>query len=323
MFGSVVRRFAIVAVMLAAVLCLSARESEAHWGRWWRWHHYRPYVHVYRPVVYSPVVYASWSYRPVYSWYGSTCCDPCVYGCCDVCSYSYCDPCCGAVADCCGGTVVSERPAEPGPAPSAEPAEGASPAESSVLEPRDTELPLPPEPAAVAEPQTGAMALAVDVPEDARVFVNGFLTNSTGVHRRYVSRDLASGLQYTYRVRVLVHRDGKVLSDTQIVRVAAGDTANLAFDFDTQSSPGPTTLTVHVPDDADVTLEGRDTEATGSVRRFTTTKLARGAEWNDYSVVVALQRDGRTETRQKTVNLIGGESRELTFDFGRERLAAR
>jgi len=168
------------------------------------------------------------------------------------------------------------------------------------------------------------MILSMDVPEDARVYVNGILTKTPGAHRQFISRGLASGYQYTYNVRAVVHRDGKELSDSQVVRVEAGETADLAFNFDrATTSPVPTTLTVHVPKDAQVTLEGRETNATGSVRQFTTTELAKGAEWNDYSLVVTLKRDGRVETRRKTINLVGGESRELSFDFGPERVAAR
>ncbi len=168
------------------------------------------------------------------------------------------------------------------------------------------------------------MILAVDVPEDARVYVNDILTKTPGTNRQFVSRGLADGYQYTYKVRAVVERDGKELSETQVVRVGAGQTADLAFKFDQALvSSVPTTLTLHVPDGATVTLEGHKTNATGQVRQFTTTELAKGAEWDDYNVVVSLERDGRVETRQKTINLIGGEPRELTIDFGPDRIAAR
>ena len=333
MLGSNVKRLALVAVIAAAVLSLSAQKSKAHWGCWWRWDCYTPCVTVYRPVVCSPVVYRWWCYRPTYSCCRATCYDPCAYRCsstcgyrcyrrccsrrCNPCGYGYYDSCYGAVAGCCGSTVVSEKPAEVDP--SVEP-----PAEPSVLQPEGTEPPPLPEPPPATDQQTGTMILSMDVPEDARVYVNGVLTKTPGTHRQFVSRGLASGYQYTYRVRAVVDRNGKELSDTQVVRVEAGDTADLAFDFD-RATPSlvPTTLTVHVPEDAEVTLEGHDTNATGSVRQFTTTGLAKGAEWNDYSLVVTLNRDGRVETRRKTINLIGGESRKLSFDFAPERVAAR
>lgn len=342
MFGSSLRRFVLVAVVATAVLSLSARESEAHWGWcWWKSYCNTPCVSVYRPAVCSPLVYRAWCYRPVYSCYRVSwgCYDPCVRTCyaprayrcysrcysrwCNRCCYSRCSSCyspyCGTVANCCGGGVIYEKPADSTPATSEEPAQ------PSVLQPKDTEAkPLPEPPAEGAAQPTGTMILAVDVPEDARVYVNDMLTKTPGAHRRFVSRGLANGYQYTYKVRAVVDRDGKELSETRVVRVGAGQTADLAFKFDQAPlSSVPTTLTLHVPEGAAVTLEGRETKATGSVRQFTTAELAKGAEWDDYNVVVTLERDGRVETRQKTIDLTGGESRQLTFDFGPARIAAR
>lgn len=334
MFGSTLRRTVLGAVVATAVLAFSAQKSEAHWGWcWWNSYYSAPYVSVYRPVVYSPVIYRAWCYRPVYSCCRVSwgCYDPCVRTCCSPCGYrhysrccysgcSLCySSCCGTVADCCGGGVTTQKPAGSTPATSEEPAQ------PSVLQPEDSGTkPLPEPPPEKAAQPTGTMILGIDVPEDARVYVNDILTKTPGAHRRYVSRGLANGYQYTYKVRAVVDRNGKQLSDTRVVRVGAGQTANLAFNFQqTPSTSVPTTLTLHVPEGAAVTLEGRETKASGSVRQFTTTELAKGAEWNDYSVVVTLERSGRTEIRKKTIDLIGGQSRDLTFDFGPDRIAAR
>lgn len=352
MFGSNLRRLVLVAVMAAAVLSLSARESEAHWGRcWWKSYCNTPCVSVYRPVVYSPLIYRAWCYRPVYSCSRVSwgCYNPCARTCYASCGYRCysswrCGRCCyssyypwysscysscyssyyGRAASCCGGGVVYGKPTYSAPATSIEPALADPPAEPSVLQPKDVEpTPLVEPPAEVVQP-TGTTTLAVHVPVDARVYVNDTLTKTPGAHRRFISRGLANGYEYTYKVRAVVRRDGKELSDTRVVQVKAGQAANLAFNFDRASSNSvPTTLTLRVPEGAAVTLEGRETNAVGSVRQFTSTELAKGATWDNYNVVVTLQRDGRVETRKKTIDLIGGESRELTFDFGPARIAAR
>jgi len=212
----------------------------------------------------------------------------------------------------------------PTPAPSVEPAPAEQPAGNSVLRPKDARATIPLEPPAEASSRaTGSTTLTVNVPQDARVYVNGMLTTTPGTDRRYVSRGLAKGYEYTYEVRAVVHRGGKELSDTRVVRVDAGRSANLAFNFNQLPSASvPTNLTLHVPEGAAVTLEGSETNSTGTVRQFTTTELAKGAEWDDYNVVVTFRRDGRLETREKTIRLVGGESRELTFDFG-DRIAVR
>jgi len=170
--------------------------------------------------------------------------------------------------------------------------------------------------------------LAVNVPADAAVYVNGLLTKTPGTHRRFVSRGLVRGYGYTYNIRAVVKRDGKELSDTHVVHVQAGEKKQVAFNFDQAPLQDladwvPTMLTVRVPEGAEVMLEGRATGATGTVRRFTTSELAKGEKWEGYNVVVMLAQDGRVASRQKSINLVGGQSHELSFDFGPERLALR
>jgi len=172
------------------------------------------------------------------------------------------------------------------------------------------------------------VTLAVNVPADAAVYVNGLLTSTPGTHRCYVSRGLVPGYGYTYKIRAVVNRDGEELSDEHVVRVRAGENKQVAFNFDRTPSQElaarvPTTLTIRVPEGAEVMLEGRATDATGAVRQFVTNELARGERWEGYNVVVRLDRDGRVDTRRKTINLIGGQSHKLSFDFAPERLALR
>jgi uncharacterized protein (TIGR03000 family) len=79
-------------------------------------------------------------------------------------------------------------------------------------------------------PQDGVL-LSLDVPQDARVYVNGTLTKTSGTHRQYVCSGLLPGSRYAYHVQVVVTRNGKELSDTQVVRFRAGETRDLAFDL--------------------------------------------------------------------------------------------
>jgi uncharacterized protein (TIGR03000 family) len=174
--------------------------------------------------------------------------------------------------------------------------------------------------------RTGQRALlSVNVPEDAAVYVNGRSTKTPGTHRRYVSYGLQPGYNYTYEIKAVVNRGGRELTDTQVVHVRAGQTRDLAFAFDEAASSAAvaTSLTVHVPEDAVVTLEGQGTKATGQTRRFSTTALVKGQRWPDYRVVVSLNRDGRELRREKTIRLVGGEAHEVRFDFDAEQLALR
>jgi uncharacterized protein (TIGR03000 family) len=164
-----------------------------------------------------------------------------------------------------------------------------------------------------------SVLLAVQVPADAKVFVNDNATRSMGAQRRYMSRGLQTGREYTYTVRAEVTRDGQTLTETQVVRVQAGEISTLAFGFENGqnvASRSPrTALILHVPADAKVYLSGNETKSSGPVRQFVTTKLAAGGQWSDYVVRVEIERNGRTLTKEESVSIEAGQSRELSFDF--------
>ena len=60
-------------------------------------------------------------------------------------------------------------------------------------------------------------SLAVSVPSDAKVIINGLETRSTGSRRQFYSSGLKPGLKYTYVVRGEVVRNGQVQEDTRTV----------------------------------------------------------------------------------------------------------
>ena len=163
--------------------------------------------------------------------------------------------------------------------------------------------------------------LSVNVPQDAKVFVNGQATTSTGENRQYVSRDLNTGFNYTYEVRAELVRDGRTVEQVKKIDVRAGETANLAFDFG-GSDAVETSLTVHVPADAKVILAGNTTKASGETRIFRTTGLNGGKTWDGYVVRVELERGGRMLTKEETISIKPGQSQELRFDFDGDKIAS-
>lgn len=170
--------------------------------------------------------------------------------------------------------------------------------------------------------------LNVNVPAEAKVFVNGAATTSTGTQRQYISRGLNAGNRYAYEVKVEMIRDGQTVTENKSVTLGPGEQVNLAFNFDSKEAPvaaekAKTKLTLHVPADAKVFLAGRETSSTGEVREFTTSKLAPGAEWNEYTVKVVANIDGQEIVREKTISLIGGQDRDLTIDLGTTEVAAK
>ena len=182
----------------------------------------------------------------------------------------------------------------------------------------DSGAPVPP---AVDSARNSRQAvLRVDVPNDARVYVNGRLTKSKGPQRNFVSRGLRPGLKYTYQVRAELDRDGEVVHETKTVQLRAGTSSRLAFNLD--GDPTETTLTMHVPKDATIKLAGTQIGGDGAVREFTTNRLAPGQKWSDYKVEVSVKRNDQVLTRTKTITLHAGDQQNLTFDFDAPQIAS-
>jgi uncharacterized protein (TIGR03000 family) len=166
-----------------------------------------------------------------------------------------------------------------------------------------------------------ATVLSLKVPVDAKVYINDHQTKTTGELRRYVSRNLDPGRDYYYHIKAVVERDGKEIVRNEVVALKAGDSELVEFDF----AKSITSLALSVPENAKVTLCGKTTNASGSARHFSTTKLETGQTWKDYTVEVAVEKNGRLIRQQKTLELVGGETYKLKFEFDEtgEMLAVR
>ena len=195
--------------------------------------------------------------------------------------------------------------------------------------PADPSVPAPAPPAPGETPAPGAEkpaslrhidgTLTVEVPAEAKIYVNGQETSSTGEIRQYISRNLQPGYNYSYEVRAEMIVDGKPVNQIKTVDLKAGEVAKVAFNL-TPAAKVETSLTVRVPANAKVYLAGNPTKATGETRVFRTTNLTKGA-WNDYTVKVEIEKDGKTVTREEKISLGAGETKELTFDFDSEKVA--
>ncbi len=181
-----------------------------------------------------------------------------------------------------------------------------------------------PEPAPVQGTQAsrGTAVLAVDVPADAKIYVNGNQTTTEGSHRVYRSSGLVSGQTYKYEVRAVVDRDGKRQELTKSVKLTANSEAKISFEF-ANTEQSETVVTLHVPAEAKVNLAGTDTQKTGSKRVFRTGQLEAGQVWDDYRISVTLERGGQEITREKTVSISGGQAYEFKFDFNDSSVASK
>ncbi len=69
------------------------------------------------------------------------------------------------------------------------------------------------------------------VPEDAVVYVNGYRTKQKGAVRTFAAKNLQYGETYSFEIRVVAIRNGRVFDDVQTTTLTAGDSSALAFNL--------------------------------------------------------------------------------------------
>lgn len=153
--------------------------------------------------------------------------------------------------------------------------------------------------------QNSEAVLSLNLPLEAKVYINGKLTKTEGRLRQYVSRNLTKQKEYRYRVKAVVEKDGQRIVRTKMVSMKPGKDRVVNFDF---SRPQVTTLVLKVPVDAEVYLDGNKTNARGSIRTFSTEKLTDNQAWKDYQIEVRYLNDGRQVVKTRSLDLIAGST---------------
>ncbi len=169
---------------------------------------------------------------------GYSCCGGYSYGCCGGYSYGCCGGysygCCGGYyyggcygsysygcAGCCGGTPYHLLPYGP-----AAPVTPAPPEKVPAPKPEDPKPDAPKKDGAMA-PNVGRMV--VEVPVDAKLFIDGQLMKTSTERRSFRTPELVPGQQYFYDLRAEVTIDGKTEVETQRVVIQGGATAQASF----------------------------------------------------------------------------------------------
>jgi len=115
---------------------------------------------------------------------------------------------------------------------------------TTTISPQNPSTPYPNTPSGTEESvnqlrmDLGSGLISVNVPENARVFVNGYETKMAGTNRRFVVNDLVPGNRYDYDVRVVAVVNGQTVDETQRVTLTGGQQTVLAFGKAQQPSFG-------------------------------------------------------------------------------------
>jgi uncharacterized protein (TIGR03000 family) len=73
--------------------------------------------------------------------------------------------------------------------------------------------------------------LIVNLPAQARLIVDDYVTKGTAGQRLFQTPPLAAGNTYAYVLRAEIEREGRTVSQTQRVIVRAGEQTRVSFDF--------------------------------------------------------------------------------------------
>lgn len=81
--------------------------------------------------------------------------------------------------------------------------------------------------------------IVVDLPKDAKVFINGSETKATGSSRQFISKGLKDGITYQYDVRIVTADKESPMEQTKIVKLSRGETETVRFDAATATAVKP------------------------------------------------------------------------------------
>ncbi len=92
------------------------------------------------------------------------------------------------------------------------------------------QLPMgPPPQAADATVPANQATVVVNLPADARLYVEKHLMTLTGTTRAFRTPDLAPGSKYNYTIRMEVERSGKMIEKTETITVEPGKRTQVSF----------------------------------------------------------------------------------------------
>ena len=95
--------------------------------------------------------------------------------------------------------------------------------EATPAAPAADPAPAVPPPVDSTHLQRHSTSLVIDVPADAKIYVNGHKTDTQGSHRRYRSAGLLPGQTYSYEVRAIIEREGKEITKQKTVTLRGGE----------------------------------------------------------------------------------------------------
>jgi uncharacterized protein (TIGR03000 family) len=186
-----------------------------------------------------------------------------------------------------------------------------------------------PMPVVVPEKKTAAPnqgTVIVQLPADARLFVDGQFADLTSATRSFITPALEMDRDYYYTIQAEADRNGRALAQRQRVPVRAGQVSRVDFaDLSSaeavkvprEATPAPARITVRLPEQAKLYVDDVLCPQTDSAKRaFDTPQLEPGRTYH-YTLRVEMVREGRTIKKDRRIDMQAGKKIDVDFsDMG-------
>jgi uncharacterized protein (TIGR03000 family) len=155
----------------------------------------------------------------------------------------------------------------------------------------------------------------VNLPANAKLFVDGQRVELTPTRRTMATPVLQPGQDYFYLLRAEAVRNGQAVAESRRVIVRAGSTTTVDFGSlaaTAKEEAGPSRITVHVPENARLYVDGTAVPMTARTRTFDIPNLEPGKSYF-YTMKAEVVIDGQTRSEDRRVVVQAGK--DVTVDF--------
>jgi uncharacterized protein (TIGR03000 family) len=157
-----------------------------------------------------------------------------------------------------------------------------------------------------------AAEVVVKAPVDVQLSVEDRELPRTAGEQAFRTPELRQGYLYTYNFTARVVRDGKTVAYTKQVKVRAGESATADFTKLAAEGKDSARITVKLPADARLYVDGALCPLTSDTRSFTTPELNAGQKYY-YTLKAEVLRGGEAHTARKRVIVEAGKDVAVEF----------
>lgn len=169
---------------------------------------------------------------------------------------------------------------------------------------------IPEGPVAVNSIPSNRGQVVIYAPADAKLFADGQATSLSGSERVFQTPELVAGRDFQYSLKVVYNEAGESKTISKDVVVRAGH--RTVVDFNAPTDRVTSAVTVNLPANSKLFVDGVATPGAGGKQTFRTPELTKGKPYV-YQFKAEVERDGKMETVSREVTFKGGEP--VVVDF--------